>query len=522
MKKLWAIPAAAVIVAGSFFGFAAPALADGDSSPSSSTGVVADSTTQTDTQVVPAVPTPAAAPADSTATPSTPAVAPSETPAPSSQVVVPPTPVVSTDVATVAAPQVSTSFDGWDTWVISTGGVKTGPVGHVSVGSEDFPQTYLGSGQIAPACGVYEQQDHYTGTVANHTQLIAGPLTWVNGHASDQNLMTVADWTLVYGGDCPPPPVVVQPQACVVSGSFSSDEGDTPPVLTPEGWNFAGPDVHATDIYQRVSSGNLQGITHISYTLASGGSGEPAQVVIEVNPHGAIYPGGPVISFATISTNFTAGASGTLDAYAGAWSSTKIPSPLPGSLADPQPYSFFESAIPNNTLDSAPSLHLLSNSTASDISTVEAINSNCDSVDFTQPQPAPVVTVVPTTTTDCTATVDTTVTVTTTTVYVFTAGAWVLGTPVVTSATTTAPATTVECPPVVVPPVVVPPVVTPVTPATADILATPSSDSAPATTLPHTGSNINTMDEILVGGVLVAAGLFIGLVMLVRRRMDQH
>lgn len=511
MKKLWAVGTAALITGGSILGFAAPALADGDSGASSPSVTVSDTAPAT-------TPAPTPAPVTDPVTPtsdSTPSATPEATEpvvAPTPTVVVPPTPVVTPALAPVANARVSANvslpFDGWDTWIISSDGSKTGPVGHVSVGAEDFPQTYEGSDQIAPACGVYVQQDHYTGTAANHATLISGPLTWTNGHASDQDLMTVADWTLVYGGDCPPP--VVQPQECVVTGGFASDEGDTAPVLTPEGWKFAGPNAGSTDIYQRVSSGNLQGITNINYTLTSGGSGEPAQVVIEVNPHGAIYPGGPVISFATISTNFTAGPSGNLNAYAGDWSSTKIPSPLAGSLADPQPYSFFEAAIPNNTLDSAPSLHLLSNSTANDVSTVSSISSNCDSADFTTSQPESTVTVVPTTTTDCTTNLDTTVTVTTTTDFVWSGGAWVLGTPVVTSETTTAPATAEECP-VVVPPVVVPPVVPPATTPVADTTSTDDS-------LAHTGSNINILQEGEIAGGLIGLGLIVGVGVALNRR----
>lgn len=242
----------------------------------------------------------------------------------------------------------------------------------------------------------------------------------------------------------PPAPQVVSPIACAPTGGFTTE--DVAPTAVPTGLQFDGPSAAAIDTYQRVTAGNLQGVTGISYNIASGETGQPAQVVLEVNPNTSLNNNGTVNTFATISTNFAAGSSGTLDASGTLWSSTKILSG-PGSLSDPISYADITALMPNNTLLSAPSLHLLSNSQTGDDSIVTSLTSSCGSTSFAQVQPAPMVTVTPVTTNDCGTMVDTTVTTTTTTPYVFSGGSWILGTPVVTTATTTAPATTTECPP---------------------------------------------------------------------------
>lgn len=182
------------------------------------------------------------------------------------------------------------------------------------------------------------------------------------------------------------PPAVVPPVACVAASGWATE--DTAPTQTTAGLKFAGPSATAVDSYQRVTAGNMQGLAGMTYTIAAGTTGQPAQLVVEVDPHQALNPGGPTLSYATISTNLPAGASGVIDAQnltgASAWSSTKITSG-PGSLGHPISWTQMIALMPNNVLLSAPSLHLLSNSTAGDVSTVRSVSSSCGSTSFIPP-----------------------------------------------------------------------------------------------------------------------------------------
>ncbi|TAL14519.1 hypothetical protein EPN95_02910 [Patescibacteria group bacterium] len=212
---------------------------------------------------------------------------------------------------------------------------------------------------------------------------------------------------------CPPPP----PTAidCVVNTSipWSAEPGDHKPVQGPNGLDFKGASVAAIDWYLRVLSGNAQGITYLSVTYAPGGTGQPAQVVVEVLAPYFVTPSDPT-GYATLSTNLVA-PSGTIDLLAPGigWSSTHIASG-PGSLGSPESYSDLVNQIGVNSLFSAPSLHLLTNSTSGDVSTVVALNSSCGNNDFVPTKPADDVSHTSTTTVDCTSDSQTTITTTTT------------------------------------------------------------------------------------------------------------
>jgi hypothetical protein len=175
----------------------------------------------------------------------------------------------------------------------------------------------------------------------------------------------------------------VAPLQCTVTNStWTNEAGDRAPVLVENGLEFKGPGT--VDAYIR-AIGNAQGIHDIEYTIEPGETGQPAQVVVEINPH-------TLLTFLTLSANVPANTSGTINLMTlPIWSSTKILSG-PGSLSEPITYSAIVNMFPDNTLDSAPSLHLLSGSTSADDSVISDVNSSCG--DFnTKPTVAPVVTI---------------------------------------------------------------------------------------------------------------------------------
>jgi len=95
-----------------------------------------------------------------------------------------------------------------------------------------FPQTYVGKGQLVPPCGVWYQQDQYTGSrKAIDDVLKDNKLTYSNGKPEDHAI--VKAWKFVYGGDCIPP----QPKDKVVKTDWVEKDwkcGDEKITLTRE------------------------------------------------------------------------------------------------------------------------------------------------------------------------------------------------------------------------------------------------------------------------------------------------
>lgn len=185
-------------------------------------------------------------------------------------------------------------------------------------------------------------------------------------------------------------PQATAAQACVPIAGWATE--DIAPAVTSAGLVFNGPQVKAVNYYQRVSSGNAQGITGMSYTLAPGTTGFKAELKVEVNPNADLGSG--VIHYATLSTINTA-ASGTINAQNAQWYTTKIAYASPGGMGNPLSWSALVALMPNNTLLSAPSLHLQSASTADSHSVVTSVTSSCGATSFVAaptPSAAPVAT----------------------------------------------------------------------------------------------------------------------------------
>jgi len=231
-----------------------------------------------------------------------------------------------------------------------------------------------------------------TDLVGYHNDGTAGPGNTVTSTPYLKNtsggyvLTDVTPWSYTFKTvkelGCIPPPV----QCVVVADSWAKE--DIAPVFTPDGLLFAGPSVQSVNWYQRVSAGNMQGLTGMSYTIAAGETGQPAQLVVEVNPNVALNLGGPVLHYATISTNIDAGTSGVIDAQSALWSSTKILSG-DGSLGHAITWDAMVALMPDNTLLSAPSLHLKTKSELGDTSTITSVSSSCGSTSFVPDVPAP-------------------------------------------------------------------------------------------------------------------------------------
>lgn len=508
-KKSTAALVAVLLAGGSVFGMAAPSFADDiqevasspvSTSQETSTEIAPTPSTSPDTSV-PSEPTPEQnAPDTSAATDKSSDVSnpPIESPASGS-------PAVAMSIQT---PLVDLAFDGWDTWLISSDGTKTGPTGHVSVGADYFPQSYLGSGQVAPTCGQLVQQDHYTGTEKKHAKLVAGPLTWTGNHASDQNSMNVIDWNIVYGGDCPPP--IPSAQSCVPTGNWYTE--DVAPTQGEDGLNFAGQGT-AVDWYHPVT-GNLQGLGNQSLTFANVSGYQPSFTIV-LNRNGTsgyanlvaewYHNGGSPSTNGTFAVN-----SSTLF-----WTN-KIANPAAGSQSSPQPLSFFVLQYPNNQLISL-GAHLGSAQGSDTHSALTAI-SGCVNSAFVPTKPAAIVTHDQNTVKNCETKVNATHHNTTTIEFVWDAqtATYVQGEPVTTpDEDTTSPATEEECPTVVIPPTETPtPVPTETT--TPAPVALVSGNAPTEGVLAHTGLDIGLIAVITLA--LLALGGFLVIVFSPKRR----
>lgn len=191
---------------------------------------------------------------------------------------------------------------------------------------------------------------------------------------------------------CIPP----APVSCEATGTSYTEDVDW--ATGQFGRVLAGPSVPAIDHYYGVT-GNLQGLASFSITeTTTGPVGESALGVIEVNPHGSAYPGGPSIGYETLSP-LGPNSDGATNEFAGDWYSSKIPYATTGGQGSPQPLSWFITNQPNNTLISF-GVHLQTNSTAV-TSTVTALNTDCLNEDYVPVQPRDLVTKDKSHTVDC-------------------------------------------------------------------------------------------------------------------------
>ena len=168
--------------------------------------------------------------------------------------------------------------------------------------------------------------------------------------------------------------------ACVPVAGWATE--DLAPTLTAGGLVFDGPHAPSVNYYQRVSAGNAQGLTGMSYRIAAGATGYGAELVVEVNPNADL--GGGVIHYATLSTIGNP-STGTIDAQNGLWYTSKIAYASPGGMGNPLSWDALIALMPNNVLLSAPSLHLMTNSPADAHSIVTSVTSSCGTTDFTTP-----------------------------------------------------------------------------------------------------------------------------------------
>jgi hypothetical protein len=178
----------------------------------------------------------------------------------------------------------------------------------------------------------------------------------------------------------------VPPTACVVNTTipWSAESGDVSPVQRADGLQFKGPHTAAMDYYQRVTAGNMQGLTGMTVTYAPGGSGYQALVVVEVNTGNSIGSG--TNHYATISSVLGAtDTSGTFNVQNGLWYTNKIDPGQPGGMDHPISWAAMTALMPQNTLLSAPSLHQQTQTGADAISVVTSLSSSCGSTNFVPP-----------------------------------------------------------------------------------------------------------------------------------------
>lgn len=240
-----AIAAAALTLGG--LALAAPALAD-DPTTTQEVASSPDST-QPDSTIAtspdPAAPVDTSANESTTATsedPATSAASPSSDAASTPPTETTPEPSTTTsgptETATPSAERQAPVISEWNTFLITAAGAP--PLGHVSLGAEWFTprQTFLATGQVQPACGQYAQQDLDRGTRAAIDTVIANGIGWANGRADDQDHVSVDDWVIVYGGDCPVPPGPANGSANIQSVCAEQGGSDVHIILENDGENI--------------------------------------------------------------------------------------------------------------------------------------------------------------------------------------------------------------------------------------------------------------------------------------------
>ncbi|MEO6534152.1 MAG: hypothetical protein ABIO06_11345 [Pseudolysinimonas sp.] len=202
------------------------------------------------------------------------------------------------------------------------------------------------------------------------------PAGWVlNGDGTATYAFTNTTWTNV---DCYPP------VSCTLSGTSDTESGDLAPVQGLDGLIFDGPTAvgQAKDIYYRVLSGNAQGISGIGYTVAPGSNGFTAQIVIEVDPNTDLSATPGVNHYATLTAVVSgSGVFTNLETQA-IWYTNKIAYGDAGGQGNPITYAALVALMPANTLLSAPSLHLQSNSPADAHSVVSSLTSSCGTFSY--------------------------------------------------------------------------------------------------------------------------------------------
>lgn len=506
-SKLLATAGGIALLVGTSLGVAGTAFAD-DSTPTTPP-TSQEAVPSPDTSTPPVTPTgPAAVDPGVVVTPPTPTTDLVTSGTPTSNVdpspVIAPTPtvaLVSAPSLQVVTPPATITVH----WVLASGSTENAPF----AGGAQIPYTgQCGTATIQNDIWKYDVGDHRT--LAD--QIIAsGSLD----NYADSSIFISVTWTTETA--CPPPPPVQQ--QCSASnesyGAYYTE--DTAPVEVVGGLEFTGTGNGPVDTYH-AESVPLAGINGLGYTIASNTSGgaDPAYV-LEVYTTGT--GGYTTLSWEPYQNGQSIDASGTFTGLeSGNWWSSHIASG-PGSQSSPISLAAFSTMYPTaNIISHGVHLGSAESTTTAVVSSTEFL---CGSTTFglVKPtQPEPIVTNVPATTTDCTTNIDTTVTTTTTTPYVYDADSntWVLGTPVITTATTTAPATVKECPPAVI---VTPPATTPTATPTPLPVAL-SSNSTPTATetgnLPHTGSNLDYAPMTL--GIAIAGGLLGLALLLIRRR----
>lgn len=188
--------------------------------------------------------------------------------------------------------------------------------------------------------------------------------------------------------------VCYPPVQCVSLPGWSTE--DIAPVQVIDGLRFAGPHSAAVDTYQRVSSGNLQGVTGIGYTDKWGPNYDSAaaqsftaQVVIEVNPNTDLSATPGVNHYATVSAIVNTVGTFTNLELQPVWYTSKIAYADAGGQDNPITLAALEALMPANTLLSAPSLHLQTSSTGTSDTIVSEIHSTCGAADFVSVKPDP-------------------------------------------------------------------------------------------------------------------------------------
>lgn len=326
--------------------------------------------------------------------------------------------------------------------------------------------------------------------------------------------------SIAQGGKCytPPPPIV-----CVATGTSDTEAGDLAPVQSAAGLVFDGPTAvgQARDIYYRVSAGNAQGLSGIGYTVTEQ-EGYGVQIVIEVNPNVDLDATPGVNHYATLSTLALSG-TGTFSNLENEsiWYTSKIAYGSTGGQGHPLTLAQLAAIMPENTLLSAPSLHLQTASTEDTHNVVTALTSNCGSFNYVPPKPEAIVTHDSTETSDCPDDLIVVHHTTTTTEYVWDneSASYVAGEPVTTKdEDTTREATSEECP-ITTPTPTPTPTVTPTTsptPIPVTLAQTPPNDDV----LAHTGQDFSFAAGLTALGLLIA-GVTLAIAFR-RRKGTQH
>ncbi|HEU0206236.1 MAG TPA: hypothetical protein VFQ74_06055 [Pseudolysinimonas sp.] len=255
---------------------------------------------------------------------------------------------------------------------------------------------------VPTTCGTQYQVDVYlqtNGTVDNTAAIdamfakgLAGPNgkqdgSYLAGQSGNPGVSGLNHaWKFVKNADCP----TVVP--CVVNTAIpwspESDTGDLAPTVGPDGLEFNGPHTAAMDYYQRVTSGNMQGLTGMTVTYAPGGSGYQALVVVEVDPNVDLNATPGINHYATISSVLGAGdTSGTFNVQGALWYTNKIAYSSPGGQGHPITWAAMIALMPHNTLLSAPSLHQQTQTGADASSVVTSLSSSCGSTNFVPVKP---------------------------------------------------------------------------------------------------------------------------------------